>query len=117
MSWLDETHDDYERLQRRAEFARLYRTGEVQQRAENQARHITRQATGISFKGQTEGLSKWAQHTSDLHLMQRSQGERVEAYIERVMVSRYPRHFARIVTSFIGSILQVESEKSTQWGP
>jgi len=110
MSWLDLRHSDYDMLRGRSEFARLYRSGEVSTRAENQARTLSR-------RGQRTGLRGYADRTADMHLMQRSQGETVDAYIDRVMVSRYPRHFGRIVASFIGSLLQVEDEKQTQWGP
>ena len=99
MSFLDYRHPDYETRKERSRFAKLYRTGRVQDEAEKAVRRES--GTRINSKG--------------LHLQRRSQGETMDAFRERVYVSRYPRHFGRIVTSFVGSLMQAEDKASRQW--
>jgi len=100
MSFLTFRHPQYEERRDRSTFAHLYRTGEVQEKAEEAARKD--RGTRID--------------AGDLHLQRRSQGETMQAYRERVYVSRYPRHMGRIVTSFVGSLMQSDKKASRQWG-
>jgi hypothetical protein len=100
MSFLAFRHPKYEERRDRSTFAHLYRTGEVQEKAEEAARKD--RGTRID--------------AGDLHLQRRSQGETMQAYRERVYVSRYPRHMGRIVTSFVGSLMQSDKKASRQWG-
>jgi len=96
---LDYRHPDYETRKRRSTFAELYRTGRVQDKVEESARRDD--GTRIQ--------------QGSLHLQRRSQGETIDAYRERAYVSRYPRHFGRVVTSFVGSLMQSEEKASRQW--
>ena len=100
MSFLDYRHPEYETRRDRSVYAHLYRTGKVQQKAKESAKKDrgTRMEQG------------------DLHLVRRAQGETIDAYRERVFVSRYPRHFGRVVTSFVGTLMQSEEKASRQWG-
>jgi hypothetical protein len=100
MSFLDYRHPDYETRRRRSVFASLYRTGEVLDKVHESVRREkgTRMQQG------------------DLHLVRRSQGETIGAYRERAYISRFPRHYGRVVTSFVGSLMQSERKASRQWG-
>jgi len=100
MSFLSYRHPQYDKRKERSTFAHLYRTGKVQQKVKKQVRKDrgTRLAPG------------------GLHLIRRSQGETMEAFRERANVSRYPRHMGRIVTSFVGSLMQSDGKASRQWG-
>jgi hypothetical protein len=100
MSFLDFRHPNYEQRRDRSTFAQLYRTGEVQQKVKEAARRD--RGTRLDM--------------GNLHLIRRSQGETIDAYRERAFISRYPRHMGRIVTSFVGSLMQSDKKASRQWG-
>lgn len=99
MSFLDYRHPEYPDRKERSKFAHLYRTGKVARRAEKQA---TRSDNDHRTRHQ-------------LHLVRRSQGETLSAYRERVHTSRFPRHMARVVTSFVGSLMQNEGKATRNW--
>lgn len=101
MSFLSYRHPDYKTRHKRARFARLYRTGRAAREAEKQA---------------TKASQATVRDGHRLHLIRRSQGETLEAYRERVYVSRFPAHMSRVVTSYIGTLMQGEDKATRTWG-
>lgn len=101
MSFLSYRHPKYETRHKRARFARLYRTGRAAREAEKQA---------------TKASQATVRDGHRLHLIRRSQGETLEAYRERVYVSRFPAHMSRVVTSYTGTLMQGEDKAQRQWG-
>ena len=121
-SWLDQTHPEYDEIVERDRYTWDHYTGEALDVARNEARKMgAGGSTSIMQQGRDAVDSKLKQllkkgDPSAKYLMRRSQGEALAAYYERLMISRFPRHFSRIVGTMVGGISIVESKAKRDWG-
>lgn len=118
-NWLDQTHPEYDAIAAREVYAWDHYTGEALDKARNEADQM--QGGGyieVAVANIAEKISQLFRKgdPSAPYLLRRAQGETLAAYKERLMISRFPRHFARIAGSMVGSINLVDSKAKRSWG-
>lgn len=103
--WVEKTHEEYKSRVERDTFTRDHYRGRVKDKAVAQAATLN---DTIRRTDDGEVIGKRA--TGEVYLWRRAQGESVDAYLERVRISKFPRHHAAVVDSFSGSIFAVEND-------
>ena len=102
--WVEKTHEDYKERAMRDTFTDDHYTGAVKDKAENMARSLSDQVK----RNEDGTIKSITRDSKDVYLYRRAQGETVEAYIERVVLSKFPNCHADVVDSFAGSVAAVE---------
>lgn len=108
--WVDMRHPLYSQQAARWEYIEDHYTGEAVSVARAYANNLQRQAMRDSRGAVNDGAERQRPY-----LWRRAVGESVEAYQERVAISKYPRHMAAIVDSFSGSIFAVADRTARVW--
>ncbi len=103
--WIEQTHEEYDERAARDTYTDDHYTGRAKAKAEAKARALTDRV----LKDQATGEIKNVDMSSNtIYLYRRAQGETKEAYIERVMLSKYPNVHANIVDGFTGMVQAVD---------
>lgn len=102
--WVEKTHEEYHERNRRDTFTGDHYTGAVKDKAENMARSLSDQVK----RNEDGSIKSITRDDKEVYLYRRAQGETVEAYIERVVLSKFPNCHADVVDSFAGSVASVE---------
>lgn len=118
--WIKRLDPEYKERTRRAVYARDHYTGEVLEKVRDgiPAKKIERDHSKIPDGA---GIPVGSDRTGtlyagkDVYLYQRAQGEHIEAFRERAFVSRFPRHAARVVGSFLGRLDMVSERDERAW--
>lgn len=101
--WIELVHEEYEARLERDTFTRDHYTGAAKDEAIKRASRLT-----DTLARHDDGTVTGKRDKNDVYLYRRAQGESVDAYQERVKISKFPRHHAAVVDSFSGSIFSVE---------
>jgi len=105
--WVELTHEDYAERARRDTFADDHYTGEARDKAEKAAYALTDREI---MDPETKEITGYKLSKKTMYLYRRAQGETKDAYVERVVLSRFPNHHADVVDSFSGQISALEGK-------
>lgn len=102
--WVEKTHEEYKERTARDIFTEDHYNGDVKDKAQQMARSLKDQVR----RDEDGSIKSVKRDSKDVYLYRRAQGETVEAYIERVVLSKFPNCHADVVDSFAGSVAAVE---------
>ena len=118
--WVEFKHPEYIKKMPRYVFTQDHYSGDAREKARGAARNL-RTAGGVRVIHNNDGsVSDRVPVESDkgvdpIYLYRRAQGESVDNYTERAMISRFPGHTAAVVNSFVGSLFSVEDKADRTW--
>lgn len=116
-NWLTTEHPKYPGIAARETFTWDHYTGNCLDVARKAASEMVGPAGASVMQAAKRAIEDWLRtgDPSAPYLLRRSQGEGAAAYVERLMVARYPRHFSRIIGSIVGALSQVDSKAQYTW--